>query len=77
MVTEFDLTNGGKTMKQYSIVLPFSPRTEGFTRWLKIHKVGFETSGIEGGFVYYLIWIDPSQMDAVNSALDEIVWKED
>lgn len=63
-------------MKLYSIVIPYD-HSEAFTRWLKSHKVDFEASGIEGGFVYYSIWLDSSQVDAVNSALDEIVWKED
>lgn len=62
--------------KIFSIVLP-SVRAEAFTRWLKIHEVDFEPSAIEGGFVHYSIWLDSSQVDAVNSALDEIVWKED
>ena len=59
----------------YSIVIPHD-RSEAFTRWLKSHKVDFETSSIEGGFVHYSIWIDSSQVDAVNSALDEIVWED-
>ena len=62
-------------MELYSIVIPYD-HSETFTRWLKIHKVDFETNSIEGGFVYYSIWLDSSQVDAVNSALDEIVWKE-
>ena len=63
-------------MRLYSVEIPWNHRAEGFTRWLKIHKVDFEASSIEGGFVHYSIWVDPSQVDAVNSALDEIVWKE-
>lgn len=60
--------------KIFSIVIPSNNHSEAFTRWLKIHKVDFETSSIEGGFVHYSIWLDSSQVDAVNSALDEIVW---
>lgn len=63
-------------MKLFSIELPRTPRTEAFSRWLKIHEVDFETSSIEGGFIHYSLRLDPSQADAVNSALDEIVWKE-
>ena len=63
--------------KIFSIVIPSNNRSEAFTRWLKIHKVEFEASGIEGGFVYYSVWLDSSQVDAVNSALDEIVWGVD
>lgn len=63
-------------MKLFSIEVP-NTRAKAFTRWLKIHKVDFEPSSIEGGFVHYSLWLDSSQVDAVNSALDEIVWKED
>lgn len=63
--------------KLYSIVLPRNNNSEAFTRWLKIHKVDFETSSIEGGFVHYSILLDSSQVDAVNSTLDEIVWGVD
>lgn len=64
-------------MKNYSIELPYSPRTEAFSRWLKIHEVDFESSSVEGGFIHYSLRLDPSQADAVNTVLDEIVWKED
>lgn len=63
-------------MKLFSITIPHE-HSETITRWLKSHKVDFETSSIEGGFVHYLIWLDSSQADAVNTALDEIAWKED
>ena len=63
-------------MKLYSIVIP-NTRAEAFTRWLKTHKVDFETSSIEGGFVHYSLFLAPAQADAVNSALDEIVWEVD
>ena len=62
--------------KIFSIEIP-SVRAEDFTRWLKSHKVNFETSSIEGGFIHYSLWLDSSQVDAVNSALDEIVWGVD
>ena len=62
--------------KLFSVELPRNDRAEAFTRWLKSHKVDFEASSIEGGFVHYSIRLEPSQVDAVNSALDEIVWKE-
>ena len=63
-------------MKLFSIELPRNARTEAFSRWLKIHEVDFETSSVEGGFIHYSLHLDPSQADAVNTALDEIVWKE-
>ena len=78
MAFEFGLkVKEEKTMKKlFSIELPRNDRSEAFTSWLKSHKVDFAVSSIEGGFVHYSIWLNPSQVDVVNSALDEIVWKE-
>lgn len=63
-------------MQLFSIVIP-RDRSEVFTRWLKSHKLGFETSSIEGGFVHYSLFLTPTQASTVNSALDEIVWGVD
>lgn len=64
-------------MKTYSIEMPRNNRAEMFMGWMNAHGITFESSAIKGGFVHLSISLAPAQVDAVNDALDEIVWKED